>query len=185
MSVSEDLLCAFELLKPLDGAALKKEMAKKRRSTWVPFVPSGRAGCADSGRQELVSVERELEIPPSPATPSPTRLPRVCIHPRQDTDLRPPRHPRRRRPPRSLPSRVFCGKALLSPLPFTFSSRGCDKEEKRERERWGCRFCSAGEPHIDWARLCKATHRQTRKDKTFGDPARWSGARFETDDDAF
>lgn len=31
MSVSEDLLCAFELLKPLDGAALKKEMAKKRR----------------------------------------------------------------------------------------------------------------------------------------------------------
>lgn len=31
MSVSEDLLCAFELLKPLDGAALKKEMQKKRR----------------------------------------------------------------------------------------------------------------------------------------------------------
>ncbi|EGG10265.1 uncharacterized protein MELLADRAFT_115588 [Melampsora larici-populina 98AG31] len=31
MSVSEDLLCAFELLKPLDGAALKKEMLKKRR----------------------------------------------------------------------------------------------------------------------------------------------------------
>ncbi|KAI9604897.1 hypothetical protein H4Q26_002867 [Puccinia striiformis f. sp. tritici PST-130] len=29
MSVSEDLLCAFELLKPLDGAALKKEMQKK------------------------------------------------------------------------------------------------------------------------------------------------------------
>ncbi|PWN22667.1 Metallo-dependent phosphatase [Microstroma glucosiphilum] len=28
MSVSEDLLCAFELLKPLDGAALKKEMLR-------------------------------------------------------------------------------------------------------------------------------------------------------------
>ncbi|KAH9810573.1 Metallo-dependent phosphatase-like protein [Melampsora americana] len=33
MSVSEDLLCAFELLKPLDGAALKKEMLKKRRQS--------------------------------------------------------------------------------------------------------------------------------------------------------
>lgn len=34
MSVSEDLLCAFELLKPLDGAALRKEMTKaKRKST--------------------------------------------------------------------------------------------------------------------------------------------------------
>ncbi|CAH7686438.1 serine/threonine-protein phosphatase PP-Z [Phakopsora pachyrhizi] len=31
MSVSEDLLCAFELLQPLDGAALKKEMQKKKR----------------------------------------------------------------------------------------------------------------------------------------------------------
>ncbi|SGY14730.1 BQ5605_C013g07063 [Microbotryum silenes-dioicae] len=31
MSVSEDLLCAFELLKPLDGVQLKKEMAKNRR----------------------------------------------------------------------------------------------------------------------------------------------------------
>lgn len=31
MSVSEDLLCAFELLKPLDGPALKKEMAKNKR----------------------------------------------------------------------------------------------------------------------------------------------------------
>ncbi|ORY78023.1 Metallo-dependent phosphatase-like protein [Leucosporidium creatinivorum] len=31
MSVSEDLLCAFELLKPLDSAQLKKEMAKNRR----------------------------------------------------------------------------------------------------------------------------------------------------------
>lgn len=31
MSVSEDLLCSFELLKPLDGAALKKEMTKAKR----------------------------------------------------------------------------------------------------------------------------------------------------------
>lgn len=31
MSVSDDLLCAFELLKPLDGPALKKEMAKNKR----------------------------------------------------------------------------------------------------------------------------------------------------------
>ncbi|KNZ58580.1 serine/threonine-protein phosphatase [Puccinia sorghi] len=35
MSVSEDLLCAFELLKPLDGAALKKEMQKKKRTSSV------------------------------------------------------------------------------------------------------------------------------------------------------
>jgi hypothetical protein len=31
LSVSEDLLCAFELLKPLDGAALRKEMTKAKR----------------------------------------------------------------------------------------------------------------------------------------------------------
>lgn len=31
MSVSEDLLCAFELLKPLDANSLKKEMAKSKR----------------------------------------------------------------------------------------------------------------------------------------------------------
>ncbi|KAJ7038222.1 Metallo-dependent phosphatase-like protein [Mycena alexandri] len=37
MSVSEDLLCAFELLKPLDSAALRKEMSKvKRKSLMVP-----------------------------------------------------------------------------------------------------------------------------------------------------
>lgn len=35
MSVSEDLLCSFELLKPLDGAALKKEMTKSKRKRWV------------------------------------------------------------------------------------------------------------------------------------------------------
>ncbi|CAD6958419.1 unnamed protein product [Tilletia controversa] len=49
MSVSEDLLCAFELLKPLDGAALKKEMAKnKRKSTLLqhqsPPAPRQLAG---------------------------------------------------------------------------------------------------------------------------------------------
>ncbi|KAF9044565.1 phosphoprotein phosphatase PPZ [Hymenopellis radicata] len=35
MSVSEDLLCAFELLKPLDGAALRKEMTKAKRKSMV------------------------------------------------------------------------------------------------------------------------------------------------------
>jgi len=30
-SVSEDLLCAFELLKPLDPAVIKKELSKARR----------------------------------------------------------------------------------------------------------------------------------------------------------
>lgn len=34
-SVSEDLLCAFELLKPLDGPALRKEMTKAKRKRWV------------------------------------------------------------------------------------------------------------------------------------------------------
>jgi len=33
MSVSEELLCAFELLKPLDGPALRKEMAKAKRKS--------------------------------------------------------------------------------------------------------------------------------------------------------
>lgn len=33
MSVSEDLLCAFELLKPLDGPALKKELRGSSRSS--------------------------------------------------------------------------------------------------------------------------------------------------------
>ncbi|PCH33671.1 phospho protein phosphatase PPZ [Wolfiporia cocos MD-104 SS10] len=33
MSVSEELLCAFELLKPLDGSALRKEMTKAKRKT--------------------------------------------------------------------------------------------------------------------------------------------------------
>lgn len=31
MLVNEDLLCSFELLKPLDGPALKKELAKCRK----------------------------------------------------------------------------------------------------------------------------------------------------------
>jgi serine/threonine-protein phosphatase PP1 catalytic subunit len=34
-SVSEDLLCAFELLKPLDGAALRKEMTKAKRKRCI------------------------------------------------------------------------------------------------------------------------------------------------------
>ncbi|KAG9009178.1 serine/threonine protein phosphatase Pzh1 [Tulasnella sp. JGI-2019a] len=36
MSVSEDLLCAFELLKPLDGPALRKEMTKAKRKSLAP-----------------------------------------------------------------------------------------------------------------------------------------------------
>ncbi|TFK57107.1 phospho protein phosphatase PPZ [Heliocybe sulcata] len=35
MSVSEELLCAFELLKPLDGPALRKEMTKAKRKRSV------------------------------------------------------------------------------------------------------------------------------------------------------
>ncbi|KAF8274074.1 Metallo-dependent phosphatase-like protein [Lactarius quietus] len=35
MSVSEDLLCAFELLKPLDGPALRKEMTKAKRKSMM------------------------------------------------------------------------------------------------------------------------------------------------------
>ncbi|CAO1634205.1 unnamed protein product [Jaminaea pallidilutea] len=46
MSVSEDLLCAFELLKPLDGAALKKEMAKNKRRSLMQHQspPAARSG---------------------------------------------------------------------------------------------------------------------------------------------
>lgn len=39
MSVSEDLLCAFELLKPLDGPALRKEMTKAKRKSLAPTSP--------------------------------------------------------------------------------------------------------------------------------------------------
>jgi hypothetical protein len=35
MSVSEELLCAFELLRPLDGNALRKEMTKAKRKRLV------------------------------------------------------------------------------------------------------------------------------------------------------
>lgn len=31
MGVDSELLCSFELLKPLDGAALKKELLKSRK----------------------------------------------------------------------------------------------------------------------------------------------------------
>jgi hypothetical protein len=37
MSVSEELLCAFELLRPLDGQALRKEMTKAKRKRSVSF----------------------------------------------------------------------------------------------------------------------------------------------------
>ena len=37
-SVSDDLLCAFELLKPLDGPALRKEMTKAKRKRFVALV---------------------------------------------------------------------------------------------------------------------------------------------------
>ncbi|TRM66287.1 Metallo-dependent phosphatase-like protein [Schizophyllum amplum] len=40
MSVSEDLLCAFELLKPLDGAALRKEMTKAKRKSVMSTATS-------------------------------------------------------------------------------------------------------------------------------------------------
>ncbi|KAH8120147.1 phosphoprotein phosphatase PPZ [Phellopilus nigrolimitatus] len=39
MSVSEDLLCAFELLKPLDGPALRKEMTKVKRKSIAASSP--------------------------------------------------------------------------------------------------------------------------------------------------
>ncbi|KAF7985363.1 hypothetical protein HWV62_6593 [Athelia sp. TMB] len=40
MSVSEDLLCAFELLKPLDGPALRKEMTKAKRKSLMSTTPT-------------------------------------------------------------------------------------------------------------------------------------------------
>jgi serine/threonine-protein phosphatase PP1 catalytic subunit len=42
MSVSEELLCAFELLRPLDGAALRKEMTKAKRKRSASISISGR-----------------------------------------------------------------------------------------------------------------------------------------------
>ena len=47
MSVSEDLLCSFELLKPLDGAALKKEMTRSKRKRSVRLIPLPSANIAD------------------------------------------------------------------------------------------------------------------------------------------
>lgn len=41
MSVSEDLLCAFELLKPLDGPALKKELMKSKRKNSAMLAAAG------------------------------------------------------------------------------------------------------------------------------------------------
>lgn len=40
-SVSEELLCAFELLKPLDAPALRKEMTKAKRKRSVSAPLSG------------------------------------------------------------------------------------------------------------------------------------------------
>ncbi|KAG9124550.1 serine/threonine protein phosphatase Pzh1 [Ceratobasidium sp. 392] len=40
MSVSDDLLCAFELLKPLDGPALRKEMTKVKRKSMQQQSPA-------------------------------------------------------------------------------------------------------------------------------------------------
>ena len=37
-SVSEELLCAFELLKPLDGPALRKEMTKAKRKRYASIL---------------------------------------------------------------------------------------------------------------------------------------------------
>lgn len=41
MSVSGELLCSFELLKPLDSTALKQQMkkSKSRRSSMMPQSP--------------------------------------------------------------------------------------------------------------------------------------------------
>lgn len=58
MSVSEDLLCAFELLKPLDGPALRKEMSKvkrKRSEAWKSH-----------SRKSLTNTTKSLNAASSP-----------------------------------------------------------------------------------------------------------------------
>jgi len=59
MSVSEDLLCSFELLKPLDGAALKKEMTRSKRKRSVIFV---------EGRSKLTISLQNHQSPPNNPT---------------------------------------------------------------------------------------------------------------------
>lgn len=48
MSVSEDLLCSFELLKPLDAPALKKEMTKAKRKSLQAQSPPASASYGNS-----------------------------------------------------------------------------------------------------------------------------------------
>lgn len=48
LSVSEELLCAFELLKPLDGPALRKEMTKAKRKRWALMFHLGVLAKADT-----------------------------------------------------------------------------------------------------------------------------------------
>jgi hypothetical protein len=60
MSVSEDLLCAFELLKPLDGPALRKELAKSRRrhlcANFSLLSPSIRGAVSQAFRTLLTRI---------------------------------------------------------------------------------------------------------------------------------
>lgn len=51
MSVSEDLLCAFELLKPLDPAVIKKELSKAKRKSQQAQAALGSAGTVGSPPQ--------------------------------------------------------------------------------------------------------------------------------------
>lgn len=51
MSVSGELLCSFELLKPLDSTALKQQMkkSKSRRSSMMPQSPVCTLSCSALG----------------------------------------------------------------------------------------------------------------------------------------
>jgi serine/threonine-protein phosphatase PP1 catalytic subunit len=74
MSVSEDLLCSFELLKPLDGAALKKEMTKSKRKSCVflSYYVHPRSGSARDKGAELMyrSLQNHQSPPNNPMTQS-------------------------------------------------------------------------------------------------------------------
>lgn len=62
MSVSSDLLCSFELLKPLDSSALKQQMKKSRHRrtsmmhqspvSTVPLPPPPCVGAATDGHNQ-------------------------------------------------------------------------------------------------------------------------------------
>jgi hypothetical protein len=58
-SVSEDLLCAFELLKPLDPAVIKKELSKAKRKRCVPFFDNPSRHDPD-GLRETVNKHNRL-----------------------------------------------------------------------------------------------------------------------------